>query len=1171
MKGLRELDGAIFLYGSDFHVYAFVADSLSKIHRRDVIVYFEDDIKARAVHRVIEDSAYIAPENRVFGASFSHSREDEANRSETLLRLSQKDRSPVTLFCSAVCALEKFPALKEETMSYSLAVGEHISLSGLFNFLYDNGYEKVSYIAQKCELSVRGGIIDVFSPMHEQPLRIELFGDEIVSIRYFDLATQTSVAKISSCVLYGAQGFASARHHGREGIPGELHPKADAEVPLESYCNEPIVFLVGAGAIVKRLRQNEEEFLLRTTEFFFQDEELSPAALLQQEGILAEGEGAEGIVAALRYSFEDTLKRLASQPLVITELLQKESADFKVAQIIQLASKDLYGDLGIVLSEIRRLQYAGYRLYVSFFSEEKRERFIRILVERNYDAPFVVHRDAAFPPDIEAAASSPSPDTASPMHLVLSSHDRGMIFPTFKAALITESELFAQKKRQSRPRAAMPGIKAFSELNPGDYVVHDYYGIGVFAGIQQIVTDGNRRDYLRINYAGSDVLYIPVESAGSIRKYIGADTDKVKVSNMGGLAWKNQVSRARKGIEDIADDLLELYAKRQSKIGFAYGPDTPWQQEFEDLFPYEETPDQIKAAEEIKRDMERSMPMDRLLSGDVGYGKTEVALRAAFKAVSASKQVAFLVPTTVLAQQHFTNIKERFSKYPVKIEMISRFRSAAEINKILARVKTGEVDILIGTHRLLSKDVKFKDLGLLVVDEEQRFGVKHKESIKMLKENVDVLTLTATPIPRTLHMSILGVRDMSVLEDPPAERSPVQTYVMEYNLGVVREAILREVERGGQVYYVYNRIEGIERIADELREMLPGVSICTAHGRMGEEALERIMLDFMEGKFDVLVSTTIIETGLDISNVNTMIVRSADMLGLSQLYQLRGRVGRSSRRGFCYAFFQKGKQLTEVQERRLRAIREFTDLGAGFKIAMKDLEIRGAGNLLGTAQSGFMENIGYDMFVRILDETLRKRKGEDLGAKVEAKIELKINAYIPDDYVSDSQARIDIYKQISALEVQPEIPVADVARTDDGNALPGVKTAHATTDSAQIGTDAAKSFAGGSLTDALARELEDKYGALPHPLVSLLEVAEMKVLCEGMGISLVREQAGMIFLRFDENKRFDIYKMGEMLGACKEVTYCTGKAEELRMAKPEGEGWLGILAKTVRKVYNYLM
>lgn len=1124
-KELREIGtgpvGPVFLYGSDFAAYSFVAKAVSEIYGRDVLVYFEDDIKARAAQGFIEDVFYIAPEEKIFGRTFSQSKDEDARRAEVLLSLAQRDREPAVLFCSVVCALEKYPALEAENTAFELRVGEKISTAELFNFLYDSGYEKTSYVAQKCEVSVRGGIIDVFSPMHEAPVRIELFGDEVVSLRRFDIATQTSIEKISDCRLFSA-----------------ISQKSGASCSsLEDYMDSPLVFLIGANAAAARLRQNEEEMLMRIREYFLSGGELSLAALLQQEGVNLEKNAGESvgkdvstsdaILAATRYRADEVIARLRRGELVITELLHRSFEDFVPVQTIQLEAQGLYGDIGVIVSEIRRLQHVGYKVLVSFYSLEKLDRFTKFLAEHDYEAPYEIDRrvyDADSPDDAERRAA---PRLKSGHMLIsLCGLEKGMVFPTFRSAVVTETEIFAPKKRTVKTRgAAASGVKAFSELSVGDYVVLDSYGIGIFAGIEQIESFGVRKDYMRINYAGSDILHVPVESSETVRKYIGGDTEKVKVSKMGSASWQTQVSKAKRRIEEMADDLIELYAKRQGRIGYSYGEDTPWQQEFEDQFPYEETGDQLRAAEEIKRDMQRKTPMDRLLAGDVGYGKTEVALRAAFKAVGESKQVAFLVPTTVLAQQHFNNVRRRFSKYPIKIEMVSRFRTAAEIKSILKRLKTGEVDILIGTHRLLSKDVVFRDLGLLIVDEEQRFGVRHKEAIKQLKENVDVLTLTATPIPRTLHMSIMGVRDMSVLEEPPAERSPVQTYVLEYSDALVREAIMREVERGGQVYYVYNRIDGIEKIRAELEEMLPSVSFRVAHGQMSETELENIMIDFMDGNFDVLISTTIIETGLDISNVNTMIVRNADRLGLSQLYQLRGRVGRGIRRGYCYVFFQKGKQLSEVQERRLRAIRELTDLGAGFKIAMKDLEIRGAGNLLGTAQSGFMESIGYDMFLRILDETLKIRRGERTDERTLCRVEINVNAFIPDDYVTDAQERIDMYKQLSAMEIR---------------------------------------------ADELLAKIEDRYGKVPAPLANLVDIASIKNFAEQIGVSFVYQSKGNLYLRFDKSFRQDVYKLGKMLSEYKEAAFCSGQHEELRIAIPDEGGWLHTVAKKIEKVYSYL-
>lgn len=1141
MNGLSDTGGPVLLYGSDSAVYKWVASAVSEMYRRDVLLYFEDDLKARQAAAELGDSVYYIPvKEHVHRSVLAHSKQSEAQSTEALIALQGKRLAPAVVVTSIRNAAESFGTFAS---GFTLNEGLFYGLDTLVGELVGLGYERVDYLEQKGEFSVRGGIVDVYSPMHALPVRIEFFGDEVMSMRFFDLETQESIERVKEV---------------------ELHPAAlSGEQPLEDCLKRSIVFVCGSNATIARLRSVEQELAKRHAEEILKDDVLTERgrALLESQ-------------KAKRYTAEEVIARLKTRELVLTEMVLKTINDFQPKQLIKLNASDVAGGAEALVTEMRRMQYSGYKICVVFQSEEKRERFVRLLKEMEYDAPYAIvdapHVElashatevvggqapegtsgGAVPTTTVTFAATSTPSAAAlsaapttrdteiktgQMLLMLGGAEKGMIFQTFKSALITEREIFGEVKRAAkikRPGSKTPGqpIKAISELEVGDYIVHDMHGIGRFTRIEQIVVENKRRDYLRIEYAGEDVLFVPVESATSIRKYIGVEAEKVKVSKLGGVTWKNQVARAKKHVEEIADELVELYAKRQSQIGHAFSADTPWQREFEDLFPYEETADQLRAVEEIKRDMESTIPMDRLLCGDVGYGKTEVALRAAFKAVADSKQVAVLVPTTILAQQHFNNFKERFSKYPIRVEMVSRFRTPKQVKEILKMLASGEVDVIIGTHRLLSKDVKFKDLGLLVVDEEQRFGVKHKESIKLMKEKVDVLTLTATPIPRTLHMSILGVRDMSVLEEPPEERSPVQTYVMEYDDDTVKEAILNEVERRGQVYYVYNRIDDIERVAASIQEMLPDVSVRFAHGKMDEHELERIMLEFMNGEFDVLVSTTIIETGLDIANVNTMIIRNADALGLSQLYQLRGRVGRSRRRAYCYVFFKQNKVLNEVQERRLRAIREFTDFGSGFKIAMKDLEIRGAGNMLGTAQSGFMEAVGYDLFARMLDESLRRRKGEEVRHVGEARIELKVNAYVPETYVAVSQMRIDMYKQIAALS----------------------------------GEEAEY--------NALYESYVDRFGPVPEELDNLLHLAQIKAICEKMDISTISEKGDAYVLKYAENAELDTRALSEMLAEMSEINfYAAGAVPELRIMNiGREEGWLVRLVKVVEKIYSYFI
>ena len=594
----------------------------------------------------------------------------------------------------------------------------------------------------------------------------------------------------------------------------------------------------------------------------------------------------------------------------------------------------------------------------------------------------------------------------------------GFEYPNLKLIVLSDNEIFGASKKKSKRvhKKSKSETINISDLKPGNYVVHEIHGIGQYEGIIQLDIQGIKKDYLTIRYKGKDKLYLPVDQMNLIQKYIGSDALKPKVNKLSSGDWAKTKAKTKKAVAEMAQDLLDLYAKREQLVGYAFGPDTPWQNQFEDLFPYEETEGQLSSAYEIKRDMEKPKPMDRLLCGDVGYGKTEVALRAAFKAVMESKQVAILVPTTILAQQHYNTIVERFSEFPIKIAMLSRFRSPKLQKLEIENLRTGNVDIVVGTHRLLSKDVIFKDLGLLIVDEEQRFGVKHKELLKQLKENVDVLTLTATPIPRTLHMSLIGIRDMSVIDEPPEERYPIQTYVVEWNEQMIRDAILKEVGRGGQVYFLYNRVETIDKMASKLRELVPEATFSIGHGQMPEKQLESVMVDFLGGESDVLICTTIIETGLDIPNVNTIIIYDADKMGLSQLYQLRGRVGRSNRLAYGYFAYEKNKVLTEVAEKRLRAIKEFTEFGSGFKIAMRDLEIRGAGNLLGLQQHGHIEAVGYDLYVKFLNESIRRLKGEIVDEKIETTIDIQVDGYIPSRYIEDEEQKIEVYKKVAAIE-----------------------------------------------------------------------------------------------------------------------------------------------------------
>ena len=665
----------------------------------------------------------------------------------------------------------------------------------------------------------------------------------------------------------------------------------------------------------------------------------------------------------------------------------------------------------------------------------------------------------------------------------------GYEYPLIRFAVLTESDIFGREKKKRKKRHTYEGtkIQSFTDLNVGDFVVHESHGLGIYRGIEKIEVDKVIKDYMKIEYSGGSNLYVLATQSDVIQKYAGADAKPPKLNKLGGQEWNKTKNRVHKAVQIVAQDLVKLYAARQEKQGFVYGPDTVWQREFEEMFQFEETDDQLQAIADTKKDMESTKIMDRLVCGDVGFGKTEIAIRAAFKAVQEDKQVVYLVPTTILAQQHYNTFVQRMKDFPVRVDLLCRFRTPAEQKKTLEDLKKGAVDILIGTHRVLSKDVKFKDLGLLIVDEEQRFGVTHKEKIKQLKNNIDVLTLTATPIPRTLHMSLIGIRDMSVLEEAPNERQEIQTYVCEYNEEMIREAISRELNRGGQVYYVYNRVNTIVEMSNTIAKLVPEANVAFAHGQMKERELERIMYDFINGDIDVLVSTTIIETGLDISNVNTMIIHDADTMGLSQLYQLRGRVGRSNRTAYAFLMYKRNKMLKEVAEKRLSAIREFTELGSGFKIAMRDLEIRGAGNLLGEAQHGHMEAVGYDLYCKMLNESVRELKGEQqVQEKYETVMDLDIDAYIPDKYIRNEYQKLDIYKRIAMIESREE-------------------------------------------QDDMLEELLDRFGEPPKAVQNLLSIARLKAEAHQAFITEVTQKGDFIKLVMYEKTQADPKKIEQMV------------------------------------------
>ncbi|MDN0044414.1 transcription-repair coupling factor [Mediterraneibacter glycyrrhizinilyticus] len=965
-----------------------------------------------------------------------------------------KDVTVITTMDAFLDGLARPEKLKEQRIS--LTGGDVIDLTELEKSLTDMGYERESQIEGPGQFAVRGGIMDVFPLTEELPVRIELWGDEIDSLRSFDVESQRSVENLETVTIYPAS------ENWEDGM--------ETVSFLEYFPGEKSILLLDEPQRLQETAESVEEEYFRSRE-------------KRQESDPEDGDDQSLTV----YQTKDIINFMNLYTGIAMTTLESKCGLFRVRKTYSIQTKGVNpynNSFELLTRDLKRLKRSGYRVVLLSGSRTRAKRLAEDL--RDYDLSSFYSEDM----DREV---NPGEIMVSCGYVA-----EGYEYPMLKFMVISESDIFGRKKKKKR-RKKYEGqkIQDFAELKPGDYVVHENHGIGVYNGIEKIEVDKVVKDYMKISYADSGVLYIPVAQMDLIQKYAGADAKKPKLNKLGTIQWGRTKSQVKKAVQAVAKDLVELYAARQQSEGFVYGPDTVWQKEFEEMFPFEETEDQIQAIEDTKHDMESTKIMDRLICGDVGYGKTEIAIRAAFKAVQEGKQVVYLVPTTILAQQHYNTFVQRLKDFPVRIDLLCRFRSSYQQKKTVEDLKKGLVDIVIGTHRVLSKDIGFKDLGLLIIDEEQRFGVTHKEKIKKLRENIDVLTLTATPIPRTLHMSLIGIRDMSVLEEAPQDRMPIQTYVMEYNDEMVREAIERELSRGGQVYYVYNRVNDIADVAGHLQQLIPTANISFAHGQMKERELEDIMYDFINGDIDVLVSTTIIETGLDIPNANTMIIQDADRFGLSQLYQLRGRVGRSNRMAYAFLLYRRDKLLKEVAEKRLSAIREFTDLGSGIKIAMRDLEIRGAGNLLGEAQSGHMEAVGYDMYCKMLNEAVLQLKGGGEEESFTTTIDLNIDAYIPESYIKNEYQKLDIYKRIAAIENEEEM-------------------------------------------DDMTEELIDRFGDIPKKVQQLLHIAALKGLAHSAYVTAVEQKGGDIRFTMYEKAKIDPQRIPAMLqGYGKDLVFRT--------------------------------
>lgn len=974
-----------------------------------------------------------------------------------------------------------------KTHTVSIGVGDEVDFKELSKILVEAGYDRVDVVEGKGEFSLRGGLLDLFPTNSIYPYRIELFGDEIDSIRTFNTESQRSIEKVNCIEVFPAKEIIIddeiidyALNNIREELDLTLKNNKDKErgIKLNTVISKNLEelreihdFETIDSYLPLFYKKSESLFdYLEDYIFVFDDkvrclgkldstylEFNENYSIFLQRGDILPSQGK------LLLEKEELIDLLEEKINITMDAINKGGGFLSPIRKIEINSAILHhyqGQLDLLIEDILKKKKDGYRTVILSGTRVRGERLVSTLRERGIESSY---RD-----NIESIA-------LGEVVITFGNLLKGFECPKYKTCVISDKEVFGEAKRKlSKSKSKSKGvakIKSFAELKPGDYVVHVNHGIGVYKGIKQIEVSGHKRDYLDIVYDKGDKLYVPVDQLDLVQKYIGSEGKSPKVNKLGGAEWQKAKSKVKKSINEIAEDLVKLYAARAAVKGYKYSKDTEWQMQFEDEFPFQETPDQLSSIEEIKKDMESDKPMDRLLCGDVGYGKTEVALRAAFKAVMEGKQVAFLVPTTILAEQHYKNMIKRFSDFPIKIDMVSRFRTAKEQKSTLQSVKEGNVDILVGTHRLVSKDIVFKDLGLLIVDEEQRFGVAQKEKIKNLKKNVDVLTLSATPIPRTLHMSLTGVRDISVIETPPEERYPIQTYVVEQNDQLIRDAIMREIGRGGQVYFVYNRVEDIEKIANYIKNLVPESRVGIAHGQMTERQLEKEMLDFMANEYNVLVCTTIIETGIDIQNVNTIIIYDADKMGLSQLYQLRGRVGRSNRIAYAYLLYTKDKVLTEVAEKRLKALKDFTELGSGFKIAMRDLEIRGAGNMMGSAQHGHMAAIGYDLYCRMLEDTVKLIKGDIDKEPIETTVDLKVDAYIPSSYIEDEMQKIEVYKKIAAIESIDEYM-------------------------------------------DIKEELEDRYSDIPDPVYNLMDIAYIKSRAKLLSIEEIKESGNDVIFRF---------------------------------------------------------
>ncbi|WP_237036955.1 transcription-repair coupling factor [Mediannikoviicoccus vaginalis] len=1103
-ESLKLEKNSIYLHGIVKENLYHLVYSIYKNEGKNILIVTEDETAAKKLVDDLEvvDSSIVEhfPEIELNFYNFSSlEKKNEDQRLKVLNRL-MEGRPFITVASSRAIQRKITKKNRYKNMTLEIEVEKTLDLDELSEKLIELNYERVSIIEGRGQFAIRGGIVDIYPIQEEYPVRIELFDDEIDSMRTFNISDQRSVEKIDRVKVVPARELildSKIRQKIIKGLCRDLDIAerstmygVDKDKLIEKYGDileyiENGYEISNPDLVVPYLKKvdynNIVDYLPKDSVIIVDDisrvyDRNSEINQIFKEDIAYRMEKGEVFITHedIFIEFKEIIKSIMDNTVLnVTPLLKKTRLlDPKEEILIESSEAMSFNrNMDVLQDHIHSHTTRGEKFVIFAGSQDRAISILNLCQDKKLNATIVEDFDSKL--------------LTGMIYILPSNMPRGFEYKRLKFTCLTTREIYGKEKRGSKKTAkkrTSSEIINYSDLEAGDFVVHENHGIGQYQGIEQINVQDTKKDYLVITYRGNDKLYIPTDQMNLVQKYVGTGSDKgPRLNKLGGAEWQKAKLKAKKSVETIAQELVELYAKRSKLEGFAFDKDGNWQREFEEDFIYEETPSQLRSIAEIKKDMESKRPMDRLLCGDVGYGKTEVAIRAAFKAVMNEKQVAILVPTTILAQQHYNTFIQRIGDYPVEVEMLSRFRTPGQQKKIIKDVERGLVDIIIGTHRLLSKDMVYKDLGLLIVDEEQRFGVKDKEKLKALKENVDVLTLSATPIPRTLQMGLVGIRDMSTLDEPPEERFPINTYVIEYNEGIIRDAILKEMDRAGQVYFVYNKVQDIEEMSYKLQELVPDARIAIAHGQMSERELENVMLDFEDAKYDILLCTTIIETGMDIPNVNTMIVYNADRMGLSQLYQLKGRIGRSDRTSFAYFTYEKNKSISQVAEKRLMAIKDFTEFGSGYKIAMRDLELRGAGNILGEVQSGHISAIGYDLYVKLLEETLGEIRGENKN-KVrmsEVEVDIKMDAYIPSSYISDASEKIEMYKKIASIIDENDY-------------------------------------------DELIEELIDRFGDLPKPVQNIMDIALTKSYSAKAGFIRVFEKEGSFGLEYSDKKELNL-------------------------------------------------